>query len=93
MRSVFERTVEWAIEHGIETATFHILTPYPGHRAVSAAWRRRAASPLQDWDLYDTRHAVFRPARMTAGRARARLLARLPGVLSLGLDRPRRCGA
>src|SRR5229473_5639265 len=28
--SVFERTVEWAIEQGIETATFHILTPYPG---------------------------------------------------------------
>src|SRR5262252_787125 len=28
--SVFDRTVEWAIDHGIETATFHILTPYPG---------------------------------------------------------------
>ena len=28
--TVFERTVEWAIEQGIETATFHILTPYPG---------------------------------------------------------------
>ena len=27
---VFDRTVEWAIEQGIETATFHILTPYPG---------------------------------------------------------------
>jgi hypothetical protein len=34
--SVFERTVEWAIEHGIETATFHILTPYPG----TALYRR-----------------------------------------------------
>src|SRR5205814_4475225 len=28
--SVFDRTVEWAINNGIETATFHILTPYPG---------------------------------------------------------------
>src|SRR5215213_3239887 len=28
--SVFERTVEWAIAQGIETATFHVLTPYPG---------------------------------------------------------------
>ena len=27
--SVFERTVEWAVTQGIETATFHILTPYP----------------------------------------------------------------
>jgi radical SAM superfamily enzyme YgiQ (UPF0313 family) len=26
---VFERTVDWAIGQGIETATFHILTPYP----------------------------------------------------------------
>ena len=34
--SVFERTVEWAIEQGIETATFHILTPYPGTALLSA---------------------------------------------------------
>src|SRR5215467_9724682 len=27
---VFDRTVDWAIERGIETATFHVLTPYPG---------------------------------------------------------------
>jgi radical SAM superfamily enzyme YgiQ (UPF0313 family) len=26
---VFDRTVSWAISQGIETATFHILTPYP----------------------------------------------------------------
>ena len=63
--SVFERTVEWAIEHGIETATFHILTPYPG----TALYQRIAAQDrltTHDWDLYDTRHAVFRPARLTA---------------------------
>jgi radical SAM superfamily enzyme YgiQ (UPF0313 family) len=63
--AVFERTVEWAIEHGIETATFHILTPYPGtvlHRRM--AQQRRLTT--DDWDLYDTRHAVFRPARLTA---------------------------
>jgi radical SAM superfamily enzyme YgiQ (UPF0313 family) len=64
-RSVFERTVEWAIEHGIETATFHILTPYPGtglHRRLADQRRITHA----DWDRYDTRHAVFRPARMSA---------------------------
>jgi radical SAM superfamily enzyme YgiQ (UPF0313 family) len=62
--TVFERTVEWAIEQGIETATFHILTPYPG----TALHQRLAAQnriTVQDWDLYDTRHAVFRPARMS----------------------------
>src|SRR5438105_6215815 len=28
--SVFARTVDWAVQAGITTATFHILTPYPG---------------------------------------------------------------
>jgi radical SAM superfamily enzyme YgiQ (UPF0313 family) len=61
---VFDRTVEWAVQQGIETATFHILTPYPG----TALYQRMAAQGRllhQDWDLYDTRHTVFRPARMT----------------------------
>ena len=64
--SVFERTVEWAIDQGIETATFHILTPYPGtglHRRMVDQGRITA----HDWNLYDTRHTVFRPALMSAG--------------------------
>jgi len=62
--SVFDRTVEWAIDRGIETATFHILTPYPGtvlHSRLAAQGRILS----RDWDLYDTRHAVFQPARMS----------------------------
>ena len=62
--TVFGRTVEWAVGQGIETATFHILTPYPG----TALYERmlKAGRMLHtDWDLYDTRHTVFRPARMT----------------------------
>jgi radical SAM superfamily enzyme YgiQ (UPF0313 family) len=62
--SVFDRTVEWAVTHGIETATFHILTPYPGtalHQRMSM--QRRITTT--DWDLYDTRHPVFTPAQMT----------------------------
>jgi radical SAM superfamily enzyme YgiQ (UPF0313 family) len=60
---VFSRTVEWAIEHGITTATFHIQTPYPGTRLFQ---RMDAASRLltRDWDLYDTRHVVYSPARL-----------------------------
>jgi len=61
--SVFDRTVHWAVRAGIETATFHILTPYPG----TALYRRMAAQGRllhRNWDLYDTRHAVYRPARM-----------------------------
>ena len=62
--SVFERTVEWAIGQGIETATFHILTPYPD----TALYQRMAAQGRllhSRWDLYDTRHTVFQPAHMT----------------------------
>lgn len=61
---VFARTTEWAVEHGIETATFHILTPYPG----TALYDRMSAQGRllhHNWDLYDTRHAVFQPAKMT----------------------------
>jgi radical SAM superfamily enzyme YgiQ (UPF0313 family) len=62
--SVFERTVEWAVAQGIETATFHILTPYPG----TALYDRMSGDGRllhSDWDLYDTRHVVYRPARLT----------------------------
>jgi radical SAM superfamily enzyme YgiQ (UPF0313 family) len=62
--TVFQRTVEWAIRQGIETATFHILTPYPGtalHQRLTAQGRIIS----HNWDLYDTRHAVYQPARMT----------------------------
>jgi radical SAM superfamily enzyme YgiQ (UPF0313 family) len=63
--SVFDRTVAWAIEHGIETATFHILTPYPD----TALFKRMTAENrilTTNWDLYDTRHTVFKPRHLTA---------------------------
>ncbi len=62
--SVFTRTVDWGIEHGLTTATFHIQTPYPGTRLFA---RMEAAGRIltHDWDLYDTRHVIYRPARLT----------------------------
>ncbi|MFB2837717.1 B12-binding domain-containing radical SAM protein [Floridanema evergladense] len=63
--TVFDRTVEWAINNGIETATFHILTPYPGTDLYQRmATENRLTS--DNWDLYDTRHVVFQPNKMTA---------------------------
>ena len=61
---VFDRTVEWALENGIETATYHILTPYPD----TALYKRMQAEDRvlhHDWDLFDTRHVVFKPQRLT----------------------------
>ena len=62
---VFDRTVDWAVEQGIETATFHILTPYPD-TPLYARMERSGRLTTKNWDLYDTRHAVFTPRRMSA---------------------------
>jgi len=62
--TVFERTVTWAVEQGVETATFHILTPYPG-TALYERMQAQGRITSQDWEQYDTRHVVFRPARMS----------------------------
>jgi radical SAM superfamily enzyme YgiQ (UPF0313 family) len=63
---VFKRTVDWAIENGITTATFHIQTPYPG-TGLHARLAREGRLTTDNWDLYDTRHVVFRPARLAPG--------------------------
>ncbi len=62
--TVFARTVDWAVGQGIETATFHILTPYPG----TALYERMAAQGRllhSRWDEYDTRQVVFKPAKLS----------------------------
>jgi radical SAM superfamily enzyme YgiQ (UPF0313 family) len=61
---VFDQTVRFAIRNKVETATFHILTPFPGTRLYE---RMEAQGRLlhRNWALYDTRHAVFRPRRMS----------------------------
>ena len=61
---VFHETVDWAIEQGITTATFHIATPYPGTKFYSdMSLANRILT--RDWDRYDTRQAVFEPMRMS----------------------------
>jgi len=67
---VFDRTVVWAVEAGIETATFHIMTPYPG-TALYERMQAQGRMLHRDWDLYDTRHVVFRPHGLTAGQLEA----------------------
>jgi radical SAM superfamily enzyme YgiQ (UPF0313 family) len=62
--TVFDRTVDWAVSQGVETATFHILTPYPStglYQRIESEGRLLHS----DWDRYDTRHTVFRPARLS----------------------------
>jgi radical SAM superfamily enzyme YgiQ (UPF0313 family) len=66
---VFDRTVDWAVASGITTATFHILTPYPG-TALYSEMLARTRIVTRNWDLYDTRHVVYRPMGLSPQRLR-----------------------
>jgi radical SAM superfamily enzyme YgiQ (UPF0313 family) len=61
---VFDRTVAWGVSRGIETATFHIMTPYPG-TALHSRVESEDRITDRDWDHYDTRHVVYTPRGMT----------------------------
>ena len=63
--SVFSRTVDWAVGEGMETATFHIMTPYPG-TALYERIEREGRLLHRQWDLYDTRHVVYQPKKLSA---------------------------
>lgn len=67
---VFDRTVEWAVQQGMTTATFHIATPYPGtqfYKTIEAQGRLLH----KDWRYYDTRHAIFKPSKMSVEQLEA----------------------
>jgi radical SAM superfamily enzyme YgiQ (UPF0313 family) len=63
-RDVFARTVDWAVESGLTTSTFHVLTPYPG-TALFTDMEAQGRIGTRNWDLYDTRHVVYRPSCMS----------------------------
>ena len=60
-KDVFKRTVDWSIKNGFTTVTFHILTPYPGTKLFFEMEREHRIK-TKNWDLYDTRHVVYKPA-------------------------------
>lgn len=60
---VFARTVEWGVRNAITTSTYHVLTPYPGTRLFSDM-EAQGRIVTRDWDRYDTRHVVYRPAKL-----------------------------
>jgi radical SAM superfamily enzyme YgiQ (UPF0313 family) len=62
---VFQRTVDWGVDHALTTATYHILTPYPG-TALYRQMENERRLTSSNWDLYDTRHVVYKTAKMSA---------------------------
>ena len=69
-KDVFRRTVEWGIKHAITTATFHILTPYPGTRLFQNMEKEKRIL-TKNWDLYDTRTVVYRTKNLSAEELKA----------------------
>jgi len=61
---IFNRTTDWAHQARLDTATFHILTPYPG-TPLHARMEREGRILDRDWAHYDTAHVVFQPKRMS----------------------------
>jgi radical SAM superfamily enzyme YgiQ (UPF0313 family) len=67
---VFRQTVDFGIEARLETATFTILTPYPGtllYKKLDAEGR----IVDRDWAHYDTTRSVFRPKLISAAELEA----------------------
>jgi radical SAM superfamily enzyme YgiQ (UPF0313 family) len=64
-RDVFRRTVDWGVKNAITTSTYHILTPYPGTRLFQRMENDHRIL-TRNWDLYDTRHVVYKTAGLRA---------------------------
>ena len=62
---VFNRTVDWAVRQGLTTATFHILTPYPGTK-LFATMEQEGRILHRDWSRYDTRQVVYQTRGLDA---------------------------
>lgn len=61
---IFDATVQFAIDAGIDLPRFAVLTPFPGtplHHRLEAEGRILT----KDWELYDGQHVVFQPRNMT----------------------------
>jgi radical SAM superfamily enzyme YgiQ (UPF0313 family) len=69
-KDVFKRTVDWAVESGITTSTFHILTPYPGTKLFTDMEKQGRILHRQ-WDLYDTRQVVYKTNKLSAEELKA----------------------
>lgn len=64
-KDVFKKTVDWGVQNGLTTATYHILTPYPGTRLYQIM-KQEERILHDDWSLYDTRHVVYKTKGLSA---------------------------
>jgi radical SAM superfamily enzyme YgiQ (UPF0313 family) len=62
--SVFDETLEFLYNTKIPTATFNMLTPYPG-TDVYDQFKSQNRLITEDWDFYDHCTVTYRPKNMT----------------------------
>ena len=61
---VFETTVEFAIDTGIDLPRFAVLTPFPG-TPLYLRLEKEGRILTRDWEIYDAQHVVFQPRHMS----------------------------
>ncbi|MBC8210858.1 MAG: B12-binding domain-containing radical SAM protein [Gammaproteobacteria bacterium] len=61
---VFDTTVEFAIETGIDLPRFAVLTPFPGTPLYQRLSKENRILN-RNWELYDGQHVVFQPRNMS----------------------------
>jgi radical SAM superfamily enzyme YgiQ (UPF0313 family) len=63
-KSIFERTLNFLYKNRIPSATFNILTPYPG-TAIFNRFKKEGRLLSQNWQDYNHITVVFRPKNMS----------------------------
>ncbi|MDR4494244.1 MAG: cobalamin-dependent protein [Nitrospirales bacterium] len=63
--SVFETAVNFLNRNKVELAYFNVLTPLPG-TALFERYTQEGRIFDHDWSIYDGKHVVYHPKRMTA---------------------------
>jgi radical SAM superfamily enzyme YgiQ (UPF0313 family) len=61
---VFDRTISFIDEAGIDLPRFSVLTPFPGTPFFDQL-KAQGRILTDDWTLYDEHHVVFQPAKMS----------------------------
>jgi radical SAM superfamily enzyme YgiQ (UPF0313 family) len=69
---VFDRTLEFVFQAGIDLPRFAVLTPFPGTPLFSQL-AREGRLLSRDWSRYDTQQVVFTPKQMTVSTLQAGL--------------------
>jgi radical SAM superfamily enzyme YgiQ (UPF0313 family) len=84
--SVFPETLEFLQKNRISSASFNILTPYPG-TAVYRQFKAEGRLLTDDWKYYDHSTVVFKPRNMTPYELQAgeiwvkKEFSRLPNIV------------